>query len=515
VTKGHRLSLASPTSLRLTSRATVSVMRARAVATITNLISLKLGGNQIGDVGAFAIARLANLSSLDLEANHIGPEGARAIADLTGLTSLELGGNRIGDEGALAIAGLTKLISLDLWNSNIGDKGARALATLTNLTSLTLWNNSIDDDGADAIGELSKLVNLDLEGNTIGGNGARSLLNIWADSETALNKTVLNLSRNDIFGDELPSDLFDTNDAQKILTAYRLFRDDEDSDPPEDVSADLTRALRFGDDGGRIGGAGGGAADEAVADTAITREFRGRAAMMAERMLAIAADEAGRGNAFHDLREKADELLRALGQDPGSINPALLSALVGEFGNALTADDARLADPEMEDRPPLSTELREALANVLESAERLVTHDDLPASLTKDLREDEISAAQGQAITAMGDSALEAGAATETARRELKIVGDAAPRSGVHWRSAGNFVRSGIRIAWEAMKVPGRKARHVWEARITTARWIVANREAVIAFVNAPRKVTTEKVLDRLSKWLVDHDAGKGGGSRG
>lgn len=243
--------------------------------------------------------------------------------------------------------------------------------------------------------------------------------------------------------------------------------------------------------------------DEVVADIAITRDFRDRAKVMAERVLAIAAGEAGRGNAFHDLREKAEDLLQALGDDPESIRPALLSALVGEMENALIADDARQADPEMEDRPPLSTELHEALANTLESAGRLVTHDDLLASLTKDLSEDEISIARSQAITVMGDGAVEAGAADEVARRDLAIVVNAAPRSGVTLRSAGNFVRSGIRIAWEAMEERTDVSNRVRAARFNTARWIVTNRDAIEEFVKSPLVTGTNWALDRIERWVI------------
>lgn len=292
---------------------------------------------------------------------------------------------------------------------------------------------------------LTALTSLDLGHNGIGAAGARALLDTWADSNSASSKRRLGLSENDPIGDALPSELFGTTDAQEILAAYRRFRDgldtDEDAILPGEISADQPRALRFGDDEGRIGGSTGGADGEVVADTAITRDFRDRAALMAERMLAIAAAEAGSGNAYHNLREKAEDLLVALGDAPESIRPALLSALVAEMANALKADDDRLNDPELAERPPLSTELREALANTLESAGRLVAYDDLLASLTKELRDDEVPIPPGQSIIAMSDGAVEAGAASEAARHDLAIVANAAPRS------AGNFVRSGIRIA--------------------------------------------------------------------
>ena len=70
----------------------------------------------------------------------------------TQLTSLDLGSNQIGDAGATAIAAIlpsTQLTSLDLWYNQIGDVGATAIAAIlpsTKLTSISLWNNQIGDD---------------------------------------------------------------------------------------------------------------------------------------------------------------------------------------------------------------------------------------------------------------------------------------------------------------------------------------------------------------------------------
>src|SRR5262249_44032142 len=72
------------------------------------------------------LALLTELTSLNLRANPIGDDGARALAALTGLTSLDLSGNQIGADGARALAALTGLTSLDLSGNQIGDDGARA-----------------------------------------------------------------------------------------------------------------------------------------------------------------------------------------------------------------------------------------------------------------------------------------------------------------------------------------------------------------------------------------------------
>jgi Leucine-rich repeat (LRR) protein len=101
------------------------------------------------------LGQLTQLTSLHLRGNQIGDAGAAALAALTQLTSLDLGDNQIGDAGAAALAALTQLTSLNLGNNKIGDAGAASLAALTQLTSLNLEYNQIDD--ARPISSLPKL----------------------------------------------------------------------------------------------------------------------------------------------------------------------------------------------------------------------------------------------------------------------------------------------------------------------------------------------------------------------
>jgi hypothetical protein len=96
------------------------------LTSLTELQSLDLNGNEIGDEGVRPLASLTGLKSLDLILNHIGAEGTRALASLTGLTSLGLHMNRIGDEGARALASLTGLTSLGLGVNQIGTDGAHS-----------------------------------------------------------------------------------------------------------------------------------------------------------------------------------------------------------------------------------------------------------------------------------------------------------------------------------------------------------------------------------------------------
>jgi small GTP-binding protein len=131
--------------------------------------------NQIGDAGATAVAALTQLTSLDLGGNGIGAAGASSLGSLTQLTSLSLSGNEIGDAGASALAALTQLTTLDLRGNEIGDAGASALAALTQLNTLHLCENQIGAAGASALAILTQLTSLDLSENQIGAEGAAAL----------------------------------------------------------------------------------------------------------------------------------------------------------------------------------------------------------------------------------------------------------------------------------------------------------------------------------------------------
>ena len=160
------LSLTNLTSLTLWGN-DIGDQGAQALAALTNLASLDLWRNRIGDQGAQALATLTNLASLNLRENDIGDQGAQALATLTNLSSLNLRGNDIGDQGAQALAALTNLSYLELGYNHIGDQGARALATLTNLSSLDLGSNGIGDQGAQALAALTNLSSLNLRNNKL------------------------------------------------------------------------------------------------------------------------------------------------------------------------------------------------------------------------------------------------------------------------------------------------------------------------------------------------------------
>ncbi|MFM1798724.1 MAG: hypothetical protein RLZZ117_1002, partial [Cyanobacteriota bacterium] len=132
---------------------------------LTQLTSLNLAGNEIGDEGAASLAALAQLTSLNLWDNGIGDEGAASLAALTQLTSLDLAANGVGDEGAASLAALTQLTFLDLGWNGIGDNGAASLAALTQLSLLDLSHNPVVETTPFA--SMARLTCLNLKGTKV------------------------------------------------------------------------------------------------------------------------------------------------------------------------------------------------------------------------------------------------------------------------------------------------------------------------------------------------------------
>jgi len=141
------------------------------------LISLHLGGNQIGADGARVLAEsfssglLPNLAALHLGGQFpgLGDEATVSLASSLGslprLTTLTLYSNRIGDEGteALALAAsmgaLANIEILSLRKNLIGDAGVEALCGacefMPHATSVNLRPNLIGEAGEAALAAAS------------------------------------------------------------------------------------------------------------------------------------------------------------------------------------------------------------------------------------------------------------------------------------------------------------------------------------------------------------------------
>ncbi len=166
----------------------------RALQHNTQVRSLMLGTDAIGDAGAEAVADLASINTqlevLYLGCNNIGPEGARALGTTladgaTNITGLWLKRNPLGPDGATSIARMLRsnqhLRVLDMVNTDLRTEGVRAIVDALcsdnkNLQSLYLSGNGLDAstaiDLARLLRDAPQIKALYLSVNRLGDAGA-------------------------------------------------------------------------------------------------------------------------------------------------------------------------------------------------------------------------------------------------------------------------------------------------------------------------------------------------------
>eukprot|EP00978_Attheya_sp_CCMP212_P000352 scaffold732_cov48-Attheya_sp.AAC.3 len=173
-----------------------AVALALALKHNTNIVSLDLSFNMIGNEGASALASALcendSIRILNLEGNFIRSSGAAAIAEAlcqnSRLRSISLKNNPLEDEGAIEIAGglgaNRSLRTLDLSHAGIANEGAmflsQALTYHRKLNALYLDHNDIGDAGANSIADATIRCNmvmriLGLNHNKIGDEGMQSI----------------------------------------------------------------------------------------------------------------------------------------------------------------------------------------------------------------------------------------------------------------------------------------------------------------------------------------------------
>lgn len=178
---------------------------AHALQHNTQVRSLMLGTDAIGDAGAGAVARLAevngHLEVLYLGCNNIGPQGAErlgtALAQGSQVSGLWLKRNPLGPEGVQSLARMLRsnrhLRVLDLVNTDLQEAGLQALvdALCTDNRTLQALYLSGNGLGPSAAVSLTRLLReaphvkaLYLSVNRLGDQGAIALAQGLADNRT-------------------------------------------------------------------------------------------------------------------------------------------------------------------------------------------------------------------------------------------------------------------------------------------------------------------------------------------
>ena len=122
---------------------------------LAELKTLYLGSSTIGDAGLLAIAQspaAPHLETLHVPRVEATPAGIAAFAEQARFAaiSLSIGHQAVGDVGAIGLAACTGITTLDLESAQVGTVGAVALLSQTSAASLSLRDNPIHLDGLQA-----------------------------------------------------------------------------------------------------------------------------------------------------------------------------------------------------------------------------------------------------------------------------------------------------------------------------------------------------------------------------
>ena len=256
ITNGALQQLAKIKSLRLLDvRGCVQISDEGVahLATLPNLVALKLKTSGVTDKGVAHLARLSKLRSLHLESCRVSGDALQHLSGMKELEELNLYGTLVDDEGLAHLKGLSKLKilrfrdtaiagtglrhlaasqhslrRLDLSESFIGDEGLGFVAQFANLETLNLWNGGITNDGLTRLVGLHKLRDLNLEGCDIDDEGIESVAEFT-------NLESLNLKETGITDESLQ-----TLTVLKQLKSLNL----QNTNISEDAAAEFQKALR-------------------------------------------------------------------------------------------------------------------------------------------------------------------------------------------------------------------------------------------------------------------------------
>ncbi len=113
---------------------------------LAHLTELEIGPEKLDGPTVAALGALGKLRRLVVGV-PVGDEEVKALAKLTGLASLRVGGEKVTDAAVASLAGLAKLESLTLFDTGMTDKALAALEKMPALRELMIQGKGITDEG--------------------------------------------------------------------------------------------------------------------------------------------------------------------------------------------------------------------------------------------------------------------------------------------------------------------------------------------------------------------------------
>ncbi len=134
----------------------------RNLRRVKTLRTLELLESEVTDQGVVELADLADLRELTILGRDLGSPAMEAIATLTKLESLHLGGVPFSQVDLTPLGQLSRLRRLELAIPNLDDAATSSLGELGSLEELCLGHTQISDQTLPRIGKLGRLRRLEL-----------------------------------------------------------------------------------------------------------------------------------------------------------------------------------------------------------------------------------------------------------------------------------------------------------------------------------------------------------------
>ncbi|XP_010489765.1 PREDICTED: receptor-like protein 12 [Camelina sativa] len=136
---------------------------------LSNLLALRLSGNDFSGQIPSSIGNLFHLTSLDLSQNQFSGQIPNSIRNLSHLSSLDLSYNQFSGQIPSSIGNLSQLTYLDFWGNNLVGEIPSSFGNLNQLTSLYVGINMLSGSFPIVLLNLTGLSELYISNNQFSG----------------------------------------------------------------------------------------------------------------------------------------------------------------------------------------------------------------------------------------------------------------------------------------------------------------------------------------------------------